>query len=87
MLHEHPPLALTFDDVSLLPAHSEVHPQQVDTTSVLTNKILLNIPLLSAAMDTVTEANLAIAMARHGGIGIMHKNMTIDRQAEEVDRV
>jgi len=87
MLHEHPPLALTFDDVSLLPAHSEVHPQQVDTTTVLTNEILLNIPLLSAAMDTVTEANLAIAMARHGGIGIMHKNMTIDRQAEEVDRV
>ena len=87
MLHEHPPLALTFDDVSLLPAHSEVHPQQVDTTTVLTNEILLNIPLLSAAMDTVTEANLAIAMARHGGIGVIHKNMSIDRQAEEVDRV
>lgn len=87
MLHEHPPLALTFDDVSLLPAHSEVHPQWVDTTTILTNEILLNIPLLSAAMDTVTEANLAIAMARHGGIGIIHKNMSIDRQAEEVDRV
>jgi IMP dehydrogenase len=87
MLQESPPLALTFDDVSLIPAHSEVHPQQVDTTTVLTNDIKLNIPLLSAAMDTVTEANLAIAMARHGGIGIIHKNMSIERQAEEVDRV
>ncbi len=87
MLQESPPLALTFDDVSLVPSHSEVHPQQVDTTTVLTNDIRLNIPLLSAAMDTVTEANLAIAMARQGGIGIIHKNMSIDRQAEEVDRV
>ncbi len=87
MLQERPPLALTFDDVSLVPAHSVVHPQQVDTTTILTSQIHLNIPLLSAAMDTVTEANLAVAMARHGGIGIIHKNMGLERQAEEVDRV
>ncbi len=87
MLQDNPPLALTFDDVSLVPAHSVVHPQQVDTTTILTHKIQLNIPLLSSAMDTVTEANLAVAMARHGGIGVMHKNMAPERQAEEVDRV
>ena len=87
MLQERPPLALTFDDVSLVPAHSVVHPQQVETTTILTSHIHLNIPLLSAAMDTVTEANLAVAMARHGGIGIIHKNMGLERQAEEVDRV
>jgi IMP dehydrogenase len=87
MLQEIPPIALTFDDVSLVPAHSTVHPQHVDTATDLTRKIRLNIPLLSAAMDTVTEASLAIAIARQGGIGIVHKNMGIDRQAEEVDRV
>ncbi len=87
MLQDNPPLALTFDDVSLVPAHSVVHPQLVDTTTILTHKIQLNIPLLSSAMDTVTEANLAVAMARHGGIGVMHKNMAPERQAEEVDRV
>ena len=87
MLQDNPPLALTFDDVSLVPAHSVVHPQQVDTTTILTHNIQLNIPLLSSAMDTVTEANLAVAMARHGGIGVMHKNMAPERQAEEVDRV
>jgi len=87
MLEEIPPIALTFDDVSLVPAHSSVHPQNVDTTSHLTNKIALNIPLVSAAMDTVTEGNLAIAIARQGGIGIIHKNMSLDQQVEEVDRV
>ncbi len=70
-----------------MPAHSRVHPQNVDTTSHLTNKIALNIPLVSAAMDTVTEGNLAIAIARQGGIGIIHKNMSLDQQVEEVDRV
>jgi IMP dehydrogenase len=87
MLEEPPQIALTFDDVSLVPAHSSVHPQNVDTTSHLTNKIALNIPLVSAAMDTVTEGNLAIAIARQGGIGISHKNMSLDQQVEEVDRV
>jgi IMP dehydrogenase len=87
MLREIPALALTFDDVSLVPAHSSVHPQNVATTTELTRKIKLNIPLVSAAMDTVTEASLAVAIARQGGIGIIHKNMSMDRQAEEVDRV
>jgi IMP dehydrogenase len=87
MLEETPPLALTFDDVTLVPAHSTVHPQQVDTGTWLTPKIRLNIPLVSAAMDTVTEATLAIAIARQGGIGIIHKNMPLERQVEEVDRV
>jgi IMP dehydrogenase len=87
MLEEIPPVALTFDDVSLVPALSEVHPNQVDISTILTAKIRLNTPLVSAAMDTVTEANLAIAMARQGGIGIIHKNMSIDHQADEVDRV
>ncbi|MEJ2422445.1 MAG: IMP dehydrogenase, partial [Acidobacteriota bacterium] len=75
------------DDVSLVPAFSRVHPRAVDTSTILTKRITLNLPLVSAAMDTVTEAPLAIAMARQGGVGIIHKNMTIDRQAEEVDRV
>ncbi len=87
MLEEIPPIALTFDDVTLVPAHSRVHPQNVDTTSHLTNRIALNIPLVSAAMDTVTEGNLAIAIARQGGLGIIHKNMSLDQQVEEVDRV
>ena len=76
--------ALTFDDVLLLPAFSDVLPSQVDLTTQLTRNIRLNIPLLSAAMDTVTEARLAIAMAQEGGIGIIHKNMPIERQAREV---
>ncbi|MBL6715539.1 MAG: IMP dehydrogenase [Pseudomonadales bacterium] len=76
--------ALTFDDVLLLPAYSEVLPSQVDLTTQLTRNIRLHIPLLSAAMDTVTEARLAIAMAQEGGIGIIHKNMPIERQAREV---
>jgi IMP dehydrogenase len=84
---EEPPLALTFDDVLLKPAKSELHPNFVDVTTRLTRDISLNIPIVSSAMDTVTEARLAIAMAQHGGLGIIHKNMAIDRQAEEVDKV
>jgi IMP dehydrogenase len=79
--------ALTFDDVLLVPAHSCVLPRDVELKTQLTRTITLNIPLLSAAMDTVTEARLAIAMAQEGGIGIIHKNMTIDQQAKEVLRV
>jgi IMP dehydrogenase len=79
--------ALTFDDVLLLPAYSEVLPRQVDTSTQLTPRIRLNIPLLSAAMDTVTEAKLAIALAQEGGMGIVHKNMTPERQAAEVRAV
>ena len=79
--------AITFDDVLLLPAYSEIIPADVDTTTYLTPDIKLNIPLLSAAMDTVTEARTAITMAREGGIGIIHKNMTIERQALEVEKV
>jgi len=79
--------ALTFDDVLLVPAKSSVLPREVDVTTYLTPEIKLNIPIISAAMDTVTEANLAIALAREGGIGILHKNMNIERQCEEVDKV
>ncbi len=82
-----PGLALTFDDVLLVPRHSTVHPRQVSVQSRLTRAIPLNIPLVAAAMDTVTEADMAIAMARAGGIGVIHKNMSIERQASEVDRV
>src|ERR1035437_5376953 len=78
---------LTFDDVLLEPARSEVVPAEVDTRTRLTRQIGLNIPVVSAAMDTVTESHLAIALAQQGGIGIIHRNMSIDRQAEEVDRV
>jgi IMP dehydrogenase len=78
---------LTFDDVLLVPRHSTVHPREVSIQSRLTRTIPLNIPLVSAAMDTVTEADMAIAMARAGGIGVVHKNMSIERQAAEVDRV
>ena len=79
--------ALTFDDVLLLPGHSAVHPRDVDTSSRFTRGISLNVPLVSAAMDTVTESEMAIVMARAGGIGVIHKNMSIDRQVAEVDRV
>jgi len=78
---------LAFDDVLLVPGHSTVHPRQVDVSTRLTRKIRLNVPFVSAAMDTVTEAEMAIAMARLGGIGVIHKNLPIDRQAAEVDRV
>ncbi len=78
---------LTFDDVLLIPAASDVTPNMVDVATVLTPNLKLNIPMISAAMDTVTESRLAIAMAREGGMGIIHKNMSIERQAEEVDRV
>lgn len=78
---------LTFDDVLLIPAASDVLPADIDVTTSLTKNIKLNIPLISSAMDTVTEANMAIAMAREGGLGIIHKNMSIHRQASEVDKV
>src|SRR6266436_2660653 len=80
-------VALTFDDVLLVPRHSTVHPRNVAVASRFTRAISLNIPLVSAAMDTVTEADMAMAMAREVGIGVIHKNMPIDRQAAEVDRV
>ena len=79
--------ALTFDDVLLQPSHSLVLPNQVRLSTRLTREISLNIPLLSAAMDTVTDSRLAIAMAQEGGIGIIHKNMAVDKQAAEVRRV
>ncbi len=78
---------LTFDDVLLVPNRSDVLPEEVDTSTQLTQNIELNIPILSAAMDTVTEAKMAIAMARHGGLGVIHKNLSISEQAGEVDKV
>jgi len=81
------PEGLTFDDVLLLPGRSAVLPTEVDTTTNFARKLKVNIPLASAAMDTVTESRLAIAIARQGGIGMVHRNMSIDRQGEEVDRV
>ena len=78
---------ITFDDVLLVPAYSKVIPNQVDVATYLTKKIKLNIPMMSAGMDTVTEHRMAIAMARQGGIGIIHKNMSIEAQADEVDKV
>src|SRR5918998_1281013 len=79
--------ALTFDDVLLVPQHSTVLPTQVDISTRLTRNIRLNVPLVSAAMDTVTESALAIAMAQQGGLGVIHKNLSIEEQASEVDRV
>src|SRR5262245_39162765 len=79
--------ALTFDDVLLVPQHSTVLPYQVAVSTQLTRRIRLSVPIISAAMDTVTESRLAIAMAQHGGLGVIHKNLMIDEQASEVDRV
>jgi len=81
------PVGLTFDDVLLLPGESDVVPSEVDTTSRLSRTISLRVPLLSSAMDTVTEARMAIAMARHGGVGVLHRNLSIDEQAEQIDVV
>ena len=78
---------LTFDDVLLIPAESDVTPDKVDLKTKLTKDITLNIPVMTAAMDTVTESRMAIAIAREGGIGVIHKNMTIEEQADEVDKV
>ncbi|MBP9187866.1 MAG: IMP dehydrogenase, partial [Bacteroidia bacterium] len=78
---------LTFDDVLLLPAFSEVLPRDVNTSTQLTKNIKINVPIISAAMDTVTEYSMAIAMAQSGGLGMLHKNMSIERQAEEVRKV
>ena len=82
-----PPLGLTFDDVLLLPEETDVVPSEVDTTSRLTREISVRVPLLSAAMDTVTEARMAVAMARQGGIGVLHRNLSIEDQAHQVDLV
>ncbi|HEY4612718.1 MAG TPA: IMP dehydrogenase, partial [Bacteroidota bacterium] len=79
--------AITFDDVLLVPAKSSVLPRDADVRTKLSRHIELNIPLISAAMDTVTESQMAIALAREGGIGILHKNMSVQRQAEKVDKV
>jgi IMP dehydrogenase len=81
------PPALTFDDVLLLPAHSSIMPNEADTTARLTPRISLRIPLLSSAMDTVTEARMAVAMARQGGVGVLHRNMSVEEQAQQVDMV
>ena len=80
-------IGLTFDDVLLVPGFAEFHPRDVDVSTLLTRNIRLNIPLVSAAMDTVTESELAISLAREGGIGILHKNLSVQRQAEEIDKV
>src|SRR5918992_2508757 len=82
-----PPLALTFDDVSIVPGLSETHPNDVDLRTRVCRGITMNIPILSAAMDTVTESRLAIALAQEGGIGIVHKNLPVEVQADEVDKV
>src|SRR5919202_6643797 len=87
MISDSIPDGLTFDDVLLQPARSGIVPAHVDTRTWLTRGIELNIPMVSAAMDTVTESHLAIALAQQGGIGIIHRNLSLERQAEEVDRV
>ena len=81
------PIGLTFDDVLLLPAHSAVLPSEADTTTRITRRHRLRIPLVSASMDTVTEARMAVAMARQGGVGVLHRNLSIEEQAQQVDMV
>src|SRR3954447_25513537 len=81
------PQGLTFDDVLLLPGYSDLQPGEADTTTRLSRNITLRIPLVSAAMDTVTEARTAVAMARQGGVGVLHRNMPVEEQAEQADRV
>ena len=81
------PTALTFDDVLLLPAHSVILPSEADTTARLTGRITLRVPLVSSPMDTVTEARMAVAMARQGGVGVLHRNMSVDEHAQQVDMV
>src|SRR5260370_36923872 len=81
------PPALTFDDVLLLPAHSEIMPGEADTTASLSRRITLRVPLVSAAMDTVTEARMAVAMARQGGAGVLHRNLSVADQAQQGDMV
>src|SRR6266581_578355 len=81
------PVGLTFDDVLLLPAHSAVLPGEADTSTRITRRYRLRVPLVSASMDTVTEARMAIAMARQGGVGVLHRNLSVEEQAQQVDMV
>ena len=81
------PVGLTFDDVLLLPAHSTVLPGEADTSTRITRRYRLRVPLVSASMDTVTEARMAIAMARQGGVGVLHRNLSVEEQAQQVDMV
>src|SRR6202048_3427834 len=87
MIHFPVPEALTFDDVLLLPAHSDLVPADANTQTQLSRNIRLNVPIISASMDTVTESRLAIAIAQQGGLGVIHRNLSIEQQADEVDKV
>src|SRR6201996_4079043 len=81
------PVGLTFDDVLLLPAHSDLMPSEADTSTQITRRYRLRVPLVSASMDTVTEARMAIAMARQGGVGVLHRNLSVEDQVQQVDMV